>query len=273
MSVNLRAYKPNEVLIPFVEIFWAGHFNEQAQKLFLQKIIPNGFIELIIHLSDWHCDLLKERRWSQSPDFTIIGLHHKPYEVQFTNNVKVFAIRFKPEGIQQLFGIPASELKEKYEDTSLVLGQEFRSFCDQIKEVSSFLKMVELAEKYLMQRAEKNQVKSNYINFAAELIRNSKGKIKIEDLADQACISIRQLERVFKQQIGQSPKQYQRISRIHAIHSLLEIHQQMNFAELAYHSGYTDQAHFIRDFINITGEKPTVFVREKDHYNIILRPR
>ena len=37
---------------------------------------------------------------------------------------------------------------------------------------------------------------------------------------------------------------------------------------LAYDHGYTDQAHFIKDFKNFTGESPAIFVREKDRFII-----
>jgi len=85
------------------------------------QMIPNGCLELIFHLNNLHCDLQNDNTWSQTPDYMIIGLFIQPYEVQFKNHVKVFAIRFKPEGIYNVFGVPASVLKERFEGSVQLL--------------------------------------------------------------------------------------------------------------------------------------------------------
>lgn len=84
-------------------------------------------------------------------------------------------------------------------------------------------------------------------------------------------ISQRQLEREFKNKVGISPKRYLRITRMNEVHRLLEANEQLNFTEIAYRSGYTDQAHFIKDFKKITGERPTIFVKEREQFLVNTR--
>lgn len=266
MSVIVKAYKPGELLSSFVAYYWEGNFNDQAQHLLSQRVIPNGFVELIIHLTDWHCDLFSCYGWSQSPNYTIIGLHTRPYEVHFSDHVRVFGIRFKPEGIFNIFGIPAAEFKERYEDVSQVLGRAIQTFSDQLREKSSIEERLALAELFLSNTAQKNHIHLNYINRAAELIRQSKGAMKIDELPDKVCISLRQLERGFKEKIGISPKHYLRISRVNEVYNQLRENQVLNFAELAYQTGYTDQAHFIKEFKNLTGAKPTIFIKDREQF-------
>ncbi len=74
MSIKVKEYQPSEYLQPFVELFWEGDFNVTKEAVLKQRVVPNGFVELIIHLSDFHCDLPTGKHWSQSPDYTIIGL-------------------------------------------------------------------------------------------------------------------------------------------------------------------------------------------------------
>ena len=112
MNAVITEYEPGKDLKPFVELFWEGNFNSKSSGRQSMQMIPNGCLDLIIHLNDLHCDLHDINAWYQSPDYMLIGLFTQPYEVQFGDHVKVFSIRFKPEGIYNIFGVPASLFME-----------------------------------------------------------------------------------------------------------------------------------------------------------------
>jgi len=270
-NTQVVAYKPGKQLQPFVEIYWEGNFNDYARDILSVHIVPNGFVELIIHKTTLHCDLEYQKGWAQSPNYTIIGLHTKPYEVKFSSNVKVFGIRFKPEGVYNIFGIPASEFMGNYEDMSMVLGHDFDLFCDQLRDKNTPFERIKLSENYLYNTAQKNKTHLTYVNHAADIIRKTKGLIRIEDVSNQSYISLRQLEREFKNKVGISPKHYLRIARMNEVQRLLENNRKLNLTKIAHQSGYTDQAHFIRDFKNITGIKPTIFMKEKSQHIIYIK--
>lgn len=276
MESPVTEYKPCKSLNPFVELFWTGGFDADASGRLSLQMIPNGCVELIIHLNDLHCDLENTNGWSQSPDFMILGLFTKPYEVRFSGKVNVFAIRFKPEGFYNIFGVPASEFKERYEDMTLVKCIGFGDFSNRIREEKSVASMIGRTETYLLKSLQDNKIDMGYINMAARLIRSTKG-IKIDELSNKVFISKRQLEREFKSKIGISPKHYLRITRINEVLRVLTNNESMDLTNVAYHCGYFDQAHFIHDFKRITGKNPTIFIKEKGlmianpglaHYNV-----
>jgi transcriptional regulator GlxA family with amidase domain len=70
-------------------------------------------------------------------------------------------------------------------------------------------------------------------------------------------LSGRQLERLFQQYVGLSPKSFGRILRFKQVMRLAEQRRIANWAELALIAGYYDQAHLIRDFHQFAGESPT----------------
>ena len=260
MSSSIKEYRPCESLRPFVELFWEGSFNENSTELISMKVIPNGCVELIIHLNEWHCDLQYTLGWSQSPEYMIVGLHTKPYLVQFANSVRVFGIRFKPDGFHNIFGIPASVIKNSIEDFSQVMGVKFRDFSERIKDKKCFKEMITCTENQLLKNLEKKIINSNYVSLAAEVIRQTKS-IKMKDLPNQVYISMRQLDRQFKEQIGISPKHYMRITRLNEVRRLLNNNYGMDLTTVAYHCGYSDQAHFINEFKSFTGELPNIFIK------------
>ena len=265
MGNPISEYKPCENLRPFVELYWEGTFNLNGSENLSMQMIPNGCVELIIHLSDQHCNLYNAYGWSQTPDYLIMGLFTQPYQVKFNTPVKVFAIRFKPEGIYNIFGVPASNFTDSFGDMTMVLGREFRDFSSRIREERSIVHMLQRTENYLMRGLEQQKIEMSYVNRAAELIRNTKG-IKIEEIPNQVSIGLRQLEREFKAKLGISPKNYLRITRINEVIRLLASNRTMSLTAVAYDCGYSDQSHFINDFKRIAGEKPTIFVRENQRF-------
>lgn len=262
MQSPVTEYKPCKSLNSFVEVFWKARFQTVTSGPLSLQMIPNGCVELIIHLNDLHCDLENNYGWSQSPDFMILGLFTQPYEVRFSGDVNVFAIRFKPEGFYNIFGVPASEFKERYEDMTLVKCNGFREFSNRIREGKSVSSMIKLTEIYLLKSLQNNKIDISYVNLAAQLIRSTKG-LKIDEISSKIFISKRQLEREFKNKIGISPKHYLRITRINEVVRFLNSNQSFDLTSVAYHCGYFDQAHFIHDFKRITGQKPSIFFKER----------
>lgn len=77
------------------------------------------------------------------------------------------------------------------------------------------------------------------------------------DLAARVGLSVRQLERVFGEHVGLTPKVYLRILRFQQVLAALrEGGRSTSWAELAISHGYYDQSHFIGDFTRFVGVAP-----------------
>jgi AraC-like DNA-binding protein len=270
MNFSIKTYEACDLLKPYVQTYWHGQFNLDNSPLFTQKVMPNGYIELIFHLSSRHCFLYQNNTWTQSPGFTLIGLFTKPYEVHFDGRVQTFGIRFKPEGIYNLFGVPASEFSENYLDLTCVFSKSFRYFAEKIQEQRDVDTMCQLTDIYLLGNLRQSSINYYYLNRAAEMIRQTNGLLKMEDLTTQVFISKRQLEREFKEKIGISPKHYTRIVRLNKVNDLLLNDGKPDLSAITYESGFADQAHFIREFRHFSGLPPSKFLKTKYHYIVNL---
>ena len=80
-------------------------------------------------------------------------------------------------------------------------------------------------------------------------------------MADQAGVSRQYLTRVFREDVGVSPKLYCRLSRFQAALKLARKGEQVNWADLAIGAGYTDQSHMIAEFREFSGMTPGTFGR------------
>ncbi len=72
--------------------------------------------------------------------------------------------------------------------------------------------------------------------------------IALGELNDINVLSQRQIERLFKQWLGMTPKYYQRILRIKKAICYLRQHRDANLANVAQLFGFSDQAHMTREF-------------------------
>jgi len=86
---------------------------------------------------------------------------------------------------------------------------------------------------------------------------------RVQDLAQLAGVSPRQLQRLFAQYVGVSPKWVIARYRLHEALALLQRGEAQPDAELALRLGYFDQAHFVRDFQRMVGQPPAAYVRSQ----------
>ena len=148
----------------------------------------------------------------------------------------------------------------------MVMGAAHEDLVGYVREASDIAGMIDQANAWILRRTIDAPYRRDHVHQAAELIRRAPSTLKIEELAGLVNIGQRQLERSFKQRIGVTPKQYQRMQRLNRVNRLLLQGRRMDLTEIAYACGFADQSHFIREFRLFTGERPNRFLRERDQY-------
>jgi AraC-like DNA-binding protein len=266
MNISFLEYRPALYLQPFVETYWTGHFNLNSNADFQQNVVPNGCIELIIHLTDHHCALNKNGEpFKKSPPFTLIGMFNKPYLVKFYEKVQAFGIRFYPDGFRNIFGVPPGKFLSTYEDGVSVVGKALYDFCANIMEPEATVKKVQQADSFLNKQLKNNRKDYDITHLAMKLIRQKQGLIQFNELKEKLPISLRQLQREFKNHYNMKISDYMRISRLNAINKYM-LEQPSGLTQLAYSLDFTDQSHFIREFKHYTGLAPKKFIKQKTSF-------
>lgn len=94
----------------------------------------------------------------------------------------------------------------------------------------------------------------------ARAVRRATGDLRIKQLARDVGLSVRTLERRFRDGVGLSPKQYQRVTRLA---NMLANGKPMrgDWAAIAKGCGYYDQSHLVDDCNAILGRPPERFLR------------
>lgn len=102
---------------------------------------------------------------------------------------------------------------------------------------------------------------SGLLRCLLEEISNSHGTIRISELAERTHYSERHISRIFREAMGVSPKTFSRIIRFQYVVSAILCRPRETLCDYLGELGYSDQAHFQREFKEYTGITPGRFVQ------------
>jgi AraC-like DNA-binding protein len=263
-----QVYKPSLALGDFIDCFWY-YSMEGSQEMAspTQRCLPLGMVELIIHLKGKPSQGFWKNNWQSFPDSYLVGVMQEPVSWKMYGSSEMFAVRFKPEGIIQLFQCPVAGWVNDFIDAEDFLGKQHSSILALIQEAESNRERVFLLEAFVHQQLSKRQTAKNHFTEAIKQIRNANVEISSYSIENQLFVCERQAQRVFKNNVGLSPKEYFRIIRFRQIIEAIQANKQVLWSQLAYSLGYADQAHLIRDFKAFAGLTPTGFLEESRYYH------
>ncbi|MGB3187694.1 MAG: helix-turn-helix transcriptional regulator [Ornithinimicrobium sp.] len=103
---------------------------------------------------------------------------------------------------------------------------------------------------------------AKHVSDVVALVESDPDLRTVAELSARAGWSERQLQRVLRRYLGLTPKWLIQRRRLHEASDRLK-HGTVKLADLAHDVGYTDQAHFTRDFRKVTGYSPGAFARSQ----------
>jgi AraC-like DNA-binding protein len=86
----------------------------------------------------------------------------------------------------------------------------------------------------------------------------------LHEMIDNACCSVSSLQRKFLKRTGVSMKKLTRIARVNAIFNKMVKSNNFDYNSFLSDSNYYDQAHFMKDFRELTGLNPRQFFRNQN---------
>ncbi|MEO7034183.1 MAG: helix-turn-helix domain-containing protein [Polyangiaceae bacterium] len=117
-------------------------------------------------------------------------------------------------------------------------------------------------EEWLLARAARVDLEPTAAVLVATRLVETGGLGTVTELADGVGLSVRQLERQFRAQVGMTPKSLARLTRFEAARRRIYEGGALSFTRLAHDLGYADQAHFTREFRAFAEQSPGTVVAE-----------
>ena len=171
-------------------------------------------------------------------------------------------VQFQPGVLAKFLRLSLLEFVDQNVDAEAVLGPDVRRLNDQLANATDYGQLVPLVEGYLWPRLQAGEVTLRPIDHVSRLMRQTAGPVPLVVWADHACLSLSQFERLFRQQMGVSPKLYARIVRFDHAFRLKETAPALDWLGVALHAGYHDYQHLVKDFQQFAGATPPQMLAE-----------
>lgn len=260
--MNYQTFVPHPDLAAFVKFYWTLDvpYDPANHK---QKIIPDGCIEMSFNLADSIKRYTSETDYILNPSATVMGQRTYSYFIEPTGNVDAFSICFYPYGFANFINTPLSELVDREVPLKDLFGEVAAQTLEQsIIGAKDTQHRIDIIESFLLGRLKENSVIESIVNSTINTLLATKGSRSIKSIAADNLSQRRMLERKFTKQVGISPKQLSKVIRMQAALNLMLIDEK-NLTAIAYESDYFDQAHFTKDFKELTGITPKEFLKDK----------
>lgn len=231
----LRWFKPVEPLLPFAQRIWSAEWKIPPGESRTQPILPYPSANIVI----------------AGGQAMVIGVVTRAAVQRLEGAGHAFGAKLQP-GALRAFGVERpSALRDLSVSAEKVFRGDYREG-DSV-EPETWARNIEA---YLMAQNPKQDMRSRRAGEIARAVEEDRDIVSVSQLADKFRLSIRSIQDVCSRALGVSPKWLIRCFRLQDALERLQTGIDMNLSVLAQDLGYFDQAHFTRDFKQITGVSP-----------------
>jgi len=242
-EVRYAEWKPAPELRDLIYCYWQLKSTKPLSRPFHYRVVSDGCIDIFLEPNN-------------PQESYVMGLSDSFDEFPLGTSFHYVGIRFLPGAFPQVYNLKASELTNRCEKLSDVFPLVANSLALNIHDGLTDQPIKEILDDYFISQRGWDRGDAD-VRFctALETILQKQGSLAIgKELAHG--ISSRQLRRLFKFYIGESPKLFSRIVRFQQGLQAQASAQRIVEHPVFYAAGYYDQSHFIKDFKTFSGSTP-----------------
>jgi AraC-like DNA-binding protein len=216
------------------------------------RVLPDTCVELFVNYTSTPVAIIGNGLYNRSIVTFRMSRHS---DVQMRKGAGCVAICFYPGVAYRFFHLPMHILA----DRTLALSDLWHGMAAEIEsklaDACNHKARAVIVQKYLLRQLTQNEC-DQQVAYCLGKIQRSAGHMPVSQLTNDTGLSQRHLSRKFQQIVGLSPKEYLRVCRFIRSLNHLKKYPLLSLTEVAYESGYYDQAHFNRDYKAFTGHTP-----------------
>ncbi len=226
-------------------------------------ILPDAHVELQFYSGDaWYGDERGELR--PIPAVWLLGPRSTPTRMVSRGMTRVVSVAIHPWRAQRLLRL------ETPHGFCTHLGREFQQLAARVVPLidqGGAGEALARIEGWLLDRCRSGDESLGAVDEAGLELDATRGTVRIADIAGRLGVSVRHLQRQFKEAAGLSPKAMARLIRFSHAHEHIDSNPDANLTALAFELGYADQAHFTREFRAFARRSPGRYAEEARHWH------
>jgi AraC-like DNA-binding protein len=255
---NLKHF-PAPPLNEMVELFWyRGHETADMGAAPREAILPDGCAHLVFNLSENRIGLyeqIESNRLTTLGGSIFCGPRSSAYAI-VPAAVTIIGVLFRPGGVFRLLSAPAKEFRNTQVPLELILGGD--GLRHQLIAAATPAAQFLVLEKFLLRRLQRSLSLHRAVRYAVSAFEHD-SFLSVAALLEKIGLSERRFSRIFNEQIGLTPKLFQRVRRFQRTMSSLPASGEVDWAGTATANGFYDQAHLINDFRSFSSVTPSDF--------------
>lgn len=253
---------PSPILAPYVKSYWILGIG--AGTPVTERILPTGCVQLTFHRA---VPLISGTRREIQPQAFVCGQSISYSEVTTTGALDMISVVFRPCAAKLFLNIPLTEFYGRHVAARQIGDPALAGLSDLICETGDDSRCIALIEHFLTGRLRGT---TNYhlprIAATVQTI-GCYPATPVAKLAQAACLSTKQYNRLFAAHVGITPKEFARIVRMQKALHILQKGTTGNFAQLAGECGFYDQSHMTREFKAFSGYTPAQYLTVCEPYS------
>lgn len=238
---QFSAIAPTPALAGFVEHYWVVIWDLRGSDPYEQQVLPYPAVNMTF--KPGRC--------------RVAGVPKGRFSEVLSGAGRVIGVRFRPGGFRPLLGAPVSSITDRFVAVDEVFGVAGQHLAEAILAADQAGALA-VMEEFLLPRFPPAGPAAHAALVAAIVARIAadSGVRRVDELTAEFDIGMRALQRMFAEYVGVGPKWVIRRYRLHEAAARLAAGCDVNRVQLAHELGYSDQAHFTRDFTAIAGVPP-----------------
>jgi AraC-like DNA-binding protein len=247
---TFRIIQPNPLLTPYIKQYW--FLKTTGTDCPVQRIVPAGSINLIFHRGDLLYSISEN---DYQPRTFLCGQTTGYGDLVQKGAVDMITVVFTPVGAGAFFRMPMSKLNDTVVSIDESEDSELKELSIRMCETFDDEACARLADTFFLKRLSGLKY-YNYNRLNAVVCSVNHGVSDVNLLAQTACLSYKQFNRIFSEHVGARPKDFLRIVRFQRALYHMQMQPSTSLTALALECGFYDQSHLIREFKLFSGYTP-----------------
>jgi AraC-like DNA-binding protein len=239
-------YHPSPDLEPYVEHYWSVAWDLRGLAPERAETLPHPSVHMIF-----------ERRVGGR----IAGIARGKFSRLLEGEGGVLAAKFTPGGFYPFVGVPISTFADATVTVRDVFGADGDALEQAVLTATTDASRIAIVEDFLRRRRPAPDETVPFVTEMVYCVARERGILSVDDLVERYRMNKRMLQRLFAKYVGVSPKWVIQRYRLHEAAERLSADPSTAQSALATDLGYSDQAHFIRDFKALVGTSPAAYAR------------
>ncbi len=251
---------PRAELVDWVEHYWAVSWDLPAGATYTSEVLTHPSAHLTVESG------AGERHGFALPESLLHGVVTRRFAILLAGKGRAFGMRFRPGGIGAFTGRDASRLTDQVVLAADVLGPGADQLKSDVLAVVDDADRAAAADAFLVERMPQHD--RHYEELLAVIaVLADRRLVSVEALSRATGTSPRTLQRLFRRYVGIGPKWVLQRFRLQDAVARIDAGDVADLSTLAVELGWYDQAHFSRDFTDVVGVSPGLYLRRS------LQPR